>query len=190
LSTQFGPTLVASNCKSIYYGNFISYYDYRCEKNEPRYVAEGLDESQQDAIYRREALKFISNHRGRLPAVIAARVGAVLGLYKPSYQINIDAFIEGRGSAPAHWGMYTFYVLAVLAIAGAVVLRRRRGPPLFPLLVPPVIVILTVITLYTSTRFRTPAEISIVVLAAIALDGAWNALAARRRSPREPVADS
>jgi 4-amino-4-deoxy-L-arabinose transferase-like glycosyltransferase len=191
LSTQFGPTLATANCKSIYYGDFLSYYDFRCAVPiEKKSIPANYDESQQDAVYRHAAIDYISKHRGRVPAVIAARIGAVFGVYKPARQITIDSFIEGRGSVPAHWGMYTFYVLGLLSIAGAVVLRRRRSVPLFPLLVPPVIVLLTVISLYTSTRFRTPAEVSIVVLAAVALDGWWNALAARRRSSTAQPADS
>jgi len=66
--------------------------------------------------------------------------------------------------------MYSFYALALLSVAGAIALRRRRTVPVFPLLVPPVMVIVTVIAIYASTRFRASAEVSLCLLAAVAID--------------------
>jgi hypothetical protein len=69
-----------------------------------------------------------------------------------------------------------FWPLVALAAAGVVVLRRRRVA-LLPLLVPIVVVTLDAAAFYGLVRFRVPAEVSIVVLAAIGLD----ALATRRQ---------
>jgi hypothetical protein len=70
--------------------------------------------------------------------------------------------------------LYSFWLLALFAIGGAVVLRRRaNAPPLFPLLAPIGVVVITVLAMYASTRFRTTAEPSIVVLAAVAIDALW-----------------
>jgi hypothetical protein len=52
---------------------------------------------------------------------------------------------------------------------GAVILRRRRTS-LLPLLALPVMVTVTAACAYGITRFRAPAEITIVVLAAVAVD--------------------
>ena len=82
--------------------------------------------------------------------------------------------------------MYSFYALALLSVAGALLLRRRRTAPVFPLLVPPVVVLVTVVTLYSSTRFRSSAEVSLCLLAAVALDGAI-ARVSRTRRDRVPV---
>jgi 4-amino-4-deoxy-L-arabinose transferase-like glycosyltransferase len=79
--------------------------------------------------------------------------------------------------------MYSFYALALLSVWGAIALRRRHTVPVFPLLVPPVMVLFTVITIYASTRFRASAEVSLCLLAAIAIDGAIT-FAAGRRSGR------
>ncbi len=68
--------------------------------------------------------------------------------------------------------MYSFYAMALLSVAGAIALRRARRVPLFPLLVPPAIVLLTVVLTYASTRFRSSAEVAFCVLAAVAIDAA------------------
>jgi hypothetical protein len=55
-----------------------------------------------------------------------------------------------------------------LAVYGIVVMRRRRSV-LWPLLVPVVIVTIASAVTYGQTRFRVPAEPSLVVLAAVGL---------------------
>jgi hypothetical protein len=62
-----------------------------------------------------------------------------------------------------------FWLLVPLAVAGGWLLHRRRQP-LAILLVPVVMVTLTALLTYGSTRFRFAAEPAIVVLAAVALD--------------------
>ncbi|MGZ4675608.1 MAG: ArnT family glycosyltransferase [Acidimicrobiia bacterium] len=183
LSTQFGLTLSSANCDPIWRGYHKSYFSIDCSKRIERTLPKGLDESQQDAVHRRAALKYVGNHLDLLPGVVAARVGAILGLYHPSFQIQIDGVIEGRGATLARAGMYSFYALALLSVAGAIALRRRRTVPVFPLLVPPVMVLVTVVTIYASTRFRASAEVSLCLLAAVALDEGLRVLT-RRRTPQ------
>ncbi len=68
-----------------------------------------------------------------------------------------------------------YYVVALLAIAGAVILRRRHGPWLV-LLAPLALVLFVSITAYGFTRFRVGAEPALIVLAAVTLDalvGRW-----------------
>ena len=103
--------------------------------------------------------------------------------------MNADAYIEGRSPVWISWAaLYSFWVLALLAIAGAVVWRRaarghgRTYPPMYPMLAPIVVVLLTVLVTYASTRFRTSAEPSIVVLAAIAIDAAIARVSTSSRS--------
>jgi hypothetical protein len=73
-----------------------------------------------------------------------------------------------------------------LAIGGAVVLFRRKVW-LWPLLSMFVIVTITAATSYGTTRFRTPAEVAIVVLAGIAIDAGLNRW--RRRASDDSVAE-
>jgi hypothetical protein len=76
-------------------------------------------------------------------------------------------------------GLWTYYPVLLGAIGGAVVLRWRRVP-LWPLMVPPVIVVASTLVSYRHTRFRLPAEPSLVVLAAVAV----GALLTHRRGRR------
>ncbi len=73
-----------------------------------------------------------------------------------------------------------FYALACAAIGGVIVLRRRRVT-LVPLLGVIGAVALTVGAVYGTTRFRAPAEVPIVLLAAVAFDEAIGLAVGRRR---------
>jgi len=53
---------------------------------------------------------------------------------------------------------------------GFVLRRRAHAPPQYPLLALVVVVVVTVLITYASTRFRTTAEPSFVVLAAVAIE--------------------
>jgi 4-amino-4-deoxy-L-arabinose transferase-like glycosyltransferase len=186
LSTQFGLTLSSANCDQVWNGKFVSYFDIRCSQRIEPTLPKGLDESQQDARHRRIAIRYVQDHLSDAPRIALARVGAIVGLYQPGYQIKLDGVFEGRGERWARLGMYSFYGLALLSVAGAIALRRRRTVPVFPLLVPPVMVLFTVVTIYASTRFRASAEVSLCLLAAVTLDAALTFVASRGREPAAP----
>ena len=64
-----------------------------------------------------------------------------------------------------------FALLVPLAVAGLEVIRRRRGPLLvLGAWIP--IATFTAATAFGNTRYRTAAEASLVILAAVALDAA------------------
>ena len=179
LSAQIDPLLAAANCDSTYYGPLNGYFDIQC--NAAVDARAGLtdrdDESQRGIADRRAALRYIHGHLDRLPYVEGVRALRILGLYHPQKQIVTDTFVEGRDEWVARDGLYTFWIVGVLAIAGAIVLRRRRTVPLYPLLAPVGVVVVTVLVTYASTRFRSTAEPVLVVLAALAVEGRVPALA-------------
>jgi hypothetical protein len=76
--------------------------------------------------------------------------------------------------------------MAPLAVAGAVVLRRR-GERLWLLAAPVLLVTLVAATSYGSTRFRVAAEIPIVVLGSVALAAGWDRLSERRAAGSSPT---
>jgi asparagine N-glycosylation enzyme membrane subunit Stt3 len=125
--------------------------------------------------------------------VVAARLGRITGLYQPAQSAHLDVYLENTEQWVANLGLWSYYVLAGLAVAGAVVLRRR-GETLLPLLAPIVTVLVTVAAFYAATRFRATAEGALCLLAAIAVDAAIAAI--RRRSsptvdaPTVPTADA
>jgi 4-amino-4-deoxy-L-arabinose transferase-like glycosyltransferase len=178
LSTQFGLALSSANCDDIWNGSIKTYFSIKCAYELDSTLPKSYDQSQYDAAHRTDAWRYVRAHSDQLPGIVAARLAAIVGLYHPQEQIRIDGFIEGRGIDVARAAMYSFYLLALLSIGGAIVLRRRRTVPVFPLLVPPVMVLITAAVVYASTRFRASAEVSVCLLAAIAID----ALVVRIRS--------
>jgi hypothetical protein len=66
-------------------------------------------------------------------------------------------------------GVVMFFVLVPFAIWGALLLRRR-GVPTWIVVCPFIIVTVTALVTYGNLRFREPAELCTVVLAAVALD--------------------
>jgi hypothetical protein len=112
-----------------------------------------------------------------VPVVVAARVGRVWGLFRPLQTARFAAG-EGRPRWASYLSLALYYVLVPFAIGGVFVARSRRVP-IAPLLGPFVVVLLTAAIFYGPARFRVPADVSIVVLAALAFDE----LARRRRLP-------
>jgi MYXO-CTERM domain-containing protein len=175
LSAQIDQLLASANCDSVYYGEFKGYFNIQCALaiRQKDHITNADDESQENIVYRREALDYIRGHLSHLPAVEGVRLLRIVGLYKTGLYVRADWYVEGRRPYWITWsGLYSFWALALLAIGGAVVWRRRRAnaPPLYPMLAPIVVVVITVLVTYASTRFRTTAEPSIAVLAAVAID--------------------
>jgi hypothetical protein len=63
----------------------------------------------------------------------------------------------------------SYYVMVLLAIAGVVVMRKRRIP-IWPVLAIPVIVLASVTLTFAQVRYRAPAEVGFVLAAAVAVD--------------------
>jgi predicted MFS family arabinose efflux permease len=125
-----------------------------------------------------------------VPVVAAARVGRVVGLYRPAQQTRVDEFLEGREHNVEVAGLVTGYLLTFGAIAGVVIMRRRRERPVFPLVVLPAIALFTVAVTYANPRFRAAAETSLAILTAVAIDALWRWLARRDvEAARVPTAD-
>ncbi len=175
LSTGAGQTLAAGNCDLTYSGTFLGFYDTNCLR-EPQIVEPTEpDRSLRDGEYREIALGYMSEHRGELPKVMAARVGRVWHLYRVEQSIGLDGFVEGRaGGEPGgdfrlvREALWAYYVLVPFAIAGLVLLRRRRVA-IYPLLAQPLLVTFTAAATFGITRYRAGAEVTIVVAAAVAI---------------------
>jgi 4-amino-4-deoxy-L-arabinose transferase-like glycosyltransferase len=183
LSDGAGTVAVQANCDDTYYGRYIGYWSLRCGGGQPFGPnGEYLDESQRDVVVRKQAATYISNHTRRLlTVVIPARVGRMWGLYQPLDQVRAD-IAEDRPAFAAWLGFWQYLVLAPLAIAGAVVQWRRRGP-LLVLGLWAVLATVTAASAFGNTRYRTAAEVSIVLLATVSIDAIVRRL---RREPPPP----
>jgi hypothetical protein len=140
------------------------------------------DESDLDTIKRREALEYVGDHLTRVPVVLAAREARTWAVYRPFQQMRIDE-LPGVDLAVIRLAYVAYWSLVPFAVFGAIVLHRRRIR-LYVLLAPILFVAVTVLVSYGQPRFRVPAEISIVVLAAIGIDALR-----RRRGERLPRTD-
>ena len=166
LSTNSEEVLAFSNCESTYGGYAFGFWDFSCHFGEPT-----GDESERAGYWRRQGLDYAREHLSRVPAVVAARVGRVWDVYRPT-QNRVFSQLDGRTPGWARAGQVTYWAVAALATAGAVVLWRRRPALLVPLGAQVVLVTVTAAYAYGATRFRVPGEVALVVLAAVALEAA------------------
>jgi hypothetical protein len=90
-------------------------------------------------------------------------------LWKPGAPARLEATIADRNLTAQWAGLIAYWLLLPLAVAGAVILRRRGQAPLRIVLAPVALVVLVAVAGYGSTRFRVPAEVPLVVLAAVTL---------------------
>lgn len=183
ISGQFEATFATANCASTYHGRWRGYWDLDCARTVLR--REGIDDPtdpRAKEVLWDEARSFVGEHLDEVPGVVLARWGRLTGLYAREQQVQIDVFPEGATPWVARLGATTFAWMAPLGLAGLVVLRFRRIP-VFPLLAPIAVVMLTSGLLYATTRFRAPAEGVLCIGAAAALDGVVRGVqaAARRR---------
>ncbi len=164
LTTNGERTLLGANCDSTYYDDLGS-WDIRCLSAVP--VPDGADPSVGAGRRRHVALDYASEHLGRVPIVVAARVGRLADVYGLRSLVALDA-----GEEKARWavwtGIATWWVLAPLAVVGWVVAGRdpRRRYLRWWLVVPLAAVLLTAVLFYGAHRIRAPAEPVVVVLAA------------------------
>jgi hypothetical protein len=166
ISTNVGGLVAGANCPRTYAGPLLGQWTLDCLP-PPRYT----DEARESDRMRDIGLRYARDHAGRLPVVLAARLGRSFELFRPRQQWGMEAFFEGRSLKVDEAGVLVYYVVAALAIAGATVLRRRHGPWAV-MLAPLALVVFASIIGYGFTRFRVVAEPALVLLAAVALDAA------------------
>jgi hypothetical protein len=165
ISTNDGLTLQASNCPGAFYGTGTGTWNSRyC----PAPHVAG-DQSQVSSAYRRLAFDYIKHHETRLPAVVLARVGRTWGVFRPGDMISYNKN-EGREEWVTRLGMVVYYPTLIAAIAGVVVLWRRRARlGLWVLFAPVIAVTVTSAATYGQTRFRAAAEPSLAIFAAVGI---------------------
>jgi 4-amino-4-deoxy-L-arabinose transferase-like glycosyltransferase len=179
VSTNSGGLLAGANCHKTYHGEWLGQWRFDCLT-----PVRTSNEAAGSAQLASDGLDYARDHAGRLPVVMTVRFLRSWELYRPRQQWTIERFFEGRDLRLEQAGVFMYYVLAVLAVVGAVRLRRR-GEPLRILLAPFVLVTLLSIAAYGFTRFRIAAEPAIVVLAAVTLAPvAARVWPGRRAAPR------
>ena len=179
LSSQLDITLAAANNDQTYAANLPD------GAANPMYAARRYpcvhdatppagDESTQAQWWRHVATTYMRAHASSVPAVAAARVALTWDLYRPLEQAAWN-WTEGYPTPASEAWLWWFYVLATLAVAG-VVICRRRGVAVYPLLSLALAVTVAAAVTYGNLRFRAEAEVAVVTLAAVTIDavlGRW-----------------
>ena len=165
LFTSNSDTVLAgAYCDSAYHGPDVGSWSFVCILRQPQVRG---DESDEDVVLRTSAWHYFRANTGRLPVVVAAREGRTWSLFQPLRQG------DGRTRRQALLSVVSFTAGMALALAGAVVLRRRRRP-LSPLLGQAVLVVLVTGVTYGVVRFRVPWEVALLILAGAGLDALFH----------------
>jgi 4-amino-4-deoxy-L-arabinose transferase-like glycosyltransferase len=162
VSNNTGSLLAGANCDDTYHGRLLGEWSVACLSYPPR---EPEDETAKRL--REKGTDYAQGHSRRFLEVGVVRVLRTWDFFRPRQQIELSGQ-EARDTRVQRIGVIVYYPLLVLAVAGAVFLRRRRDV-LLVLLAPPAMVTVMSFLGYGITRFRMAAEVSIVVLAALAL---------------------
>lgn len=160
-----GYVLELGNCDDTYEGEYLGYWSYTCDDGTT--WPEGADESEIGAAKYDKAAEYIGDHLGDQPRVMAARVGRILGLYRPAQGIDFDVFFERRVRAHATVGLWAHYGAMALSIVGAAVWRRRTT--LLPVGAIVGVSIFTAAITFGISRYRVGADLVFAVLAAVAV---------------------
>lgn len=179
-----GITLRTGNCQTTYSGYLYAYYDLGCvggigvARSAPQAQrtinAPRQDQSVINQEQRQQAIDFMKDHAGKVPFVVAGRLGRVFNVYRVDQTMTLDQKVEDRGR-PVWWGLWMYYALVPFAIGGGIVLWRRRTTVI------PLVMLVAIAAFATTTalgvmRYRVGAEVGIVLLAAAAIDaiiGRW-----------------
>jgi 4-amino-4-deoxy-L-arabinose transferase-like glycosyltransferase len=169
-STNFDYTIAATNCHATYYGTRIGYWSGQCGADATEKSGERVprEESRRGVLYRRAGLRYMRTHAARLPAVMGARVLRLGGLWNPVEEARLQRDVEGRETWMAAGVIVAFWALGLLALRGAFVLRRR-GQSWVEMTGPFFVAVVTAVVFMGNSRYRSSAEGTLAVLAAVAV---------------------
>lgn len=159
LTTNDGTTWAGANCDSSWYGPNKGGWSFDCAGGEDP----GLEPSERSARQRTAAFSYIRRNLGGLPGVVAARLGRTLDFYHLPSVIAPDVGDE-RPRWAVWLGIGVFWTTAAMALVGW---RRVRGVHRWLLGTPMVVVVFTTVMFYGGHRIRSPAEVSLALLAAL-----------------------
>jgi hypothetical protein len=161
ISTNEGFLWALANCRQTYSGPDMGFSRLDCLP-QPHIT----DEAKYSARARDKGLDYAENHLGDLPPVIGVRTLRTWGFWQP-FRIKSEGVPNTLNDLTV---VFEWFLLAV-AVAGAVILRRRRRP--LWIVLSPVLLVLVVTALgHGLARYRYGAEPSLMVLAAVAVEAA------------------
>jgi len=150
LTTNAGTTLRGANCDAVYEGRRLGSWALECLFIDPDVGR--MEGSVRDTRWRADGIDYARDHAGRLPVVVAARVGRSFDLYGVGYQVDED-LRDGRPRRGVWAAVVSFWVLAVLAFIGQ---RRASRFGRLLLWVPVGAVLLAAVVFYGGHRIARP----------------------------------
>ncbi len=187
-TSNSGHTAAATVCDATFDAGspYLGFARHQCALVGP--CVNIRDELDQASCQRDQAWRYMRDHAGRVPIVVAVRILRVWELYR--YQDDLGyGELWSRSVPVAKAGLVMYGLMVLIAIAGLIALRRARTP-LWPLLVPFLLVTISAALTFGFSRYRLAAEIPLVVLAATGIDWGLRALAARRAQAGQRLAAS
>jgi 4-amino-4-deoxy-L-arabinose transferase-like glycosyltransferase len=163
MSNQSGETIAGANCPTTYNGIGIGFWDVTCLKPVGTVTQ---NEAERVGAQKSTGLRYAQDHLGRVPVVLAARVGRTWGFFRP-VATGLDELVA--------------WILLGLGVAGVVILRRRRAPVAI-LLLPAAVVTVASMLSFGWLRYRFGADLAFIVLAAVTLEALLLAAVPRLRS--------
>jgi 4-amino-4-deoxy-L-arabinose transferase-like glycosyltransferase len=162
VSTEDGPVIAGANCDLTYHGRDTGYWHSAC-------IAPGTDRNQatRSARLRADGLDYAREHAARLPAVEGVRLLRTFGLWQPKRHVF---FSEGRDLPGRTIAVVAAWLVLAFGAAGAWTMRRDFGQ-LGILLAPVLLAIATTLIAFGYPRFRYAADVSLIVLGAVLVDG-------------------
>jgi 4-amino-4-deoxy-L-arabinose transferase-like glycosyltransferase len=157
LATDSNTLIAGANCHDTYYGRDIGWWSMRCLQR-----SRTLGQLLTGDAHTNQAVAYAEAHIQRLPLVAAVRVLRTFDLFQPLRQGNLESRVKWVDIA----GLCVYFPLLLLSILG---LRRVSGGTTAVLLAPVWLVVLTSAAGWGIGRFRIAADVTIVVLAALAL---------------------
>lgn len=177
VSTNDGGVIGGANCKRTYHGNDLGYWRSDCLPREDRAIAK-TEYARQG---RERGIEYAGDHAGRLlTVVVPVRLLRTWDLWQTERQ---SLLLEGRDPEAWRAGVIVYFALLPLAVLGLVLLRRR-GVPIWPLVALVVAVNVSSVAGYGIPRFRHAAEITLVTAGAVGLLYAWQRAQEIARIPR------
>jgi dolichyl-phosphate-mannose-protein mannosyltransferase len=166
VSTADGSVIAGANLPSTYHGDMLGGWDFNGLYSTPTGRADIRNEAVQSERWRREGIDYALDHAGRLPVVIAARLGRTWSVYPfapaDKAQFASDNYDHMRRTEYA--AMLAYLAALLLAAYGFPTVPRQ----LRWLLLAPVALVMAVSVLgFGDLRFRQAADVVLALLAGL-----------------------
>lgn len=161
-----GLVLVGANNDAVYSGGGLGFWLAPAEYIDAEGRFDDTDPSVDSRVARDEALRYIGDHLDEQPKVMAARLGRLWSVFRPLETASLNTQ-EGRERWASHLAIAGLYVIVPLAVVGWWRLGRGWSRWLLGIMV--VHASLIGMLFYGIPRFRVPAEVALVVAAAIGI---------------------